>query len=111
MSDQEQDEEALIKQSLLDKSRDLERLGETILRAAEGRRPLPSSLGELLKQVADLAAESEEAVNEHVERAFAKETLDAVATALGAVRGAIDSIVVYQALEGTEYSTRTVAND
>lgn len=111
MSEQHQDDESLTKQSLLDKSKEVERLAESIYRAAEGRRPLPHALSESLKQIGELAAESEEAVAAHLDHAYAEETLEAVATALGAVRSAIDSLVVFQALEGSAYSTRTVAND
>jgi len=111
MSEQQQDEETLTKQSLLDKAKEVERLAESIYRAAEGRRPLPHSLSDSLKQIAELAAESEEAIASHLDHAYAEATLEAVATALTAVRSGIDSLVVFQALEGSSYETRTVAND
>jgi len=97
--------------ALIDKSADLERLADTILRAAEGRRPMPTPQGDVLKQIADLTAECEEALAEVAEDGSSKGTLASLATALGAIRGGLDSLVVYQALEGTTYETRTVAND
>jgi hypothetical protein len=96
---------------LLDQAKEVERLGETVFRAAEGRRDLPTPLGETLKQIADLAGACEEIVADNAAEGFDKETLEALATALAAIRGGIDGIVVYQALEGTTYSTTTVAND
>lgn len=95
---------------LLDQAKEVERLGETVFRAAEGRRDLPTPLGETLKQIADLAGACEEIVD-NAANGFDKETLGALAAALAAIRGGIDSIVVYQALDGTTYSTTTVAND
>jgi hypothetical protein len=111
MSEQHDDDEKQTKQALLDKSKELERLAETIYRAAEGRRPLPNSLGEALKQIGDLAAESEEAITAHLDDAKVGDALEAVATALSALRSALDSLVVYYVLEGQSYETRTVAND
>jgi len=96
---------------LVEQANEIAKLGETIFRAAEGRRDLPAPLGETLKQIADLAGVCEELVADHTTVGLAKETLEALATALGAIRGGIDSLVVYQALEGTSYETRTVAND
>lgn len=110
MSEQH-DDETLAKQALLEKSTELERLAETIYRAAEGRRPLPKPLAEALKEIGDLAAESEEAITAYLDDAKVGDALEAVATALSAVRTAIDSLAVYQALEGSSYETRTVAND
>ncbi len=111
MSEQHDEDEKLTRQALLDKSKELERLAETIYRAAEGRRPLPGSLGEALKQIGDLAAESEEAIAAHLDDANVGAALTAVATALSALRSALDSLVVFHALEGQAYETRTVAND
>jgi len=106
-----QDDEALAKQALIDKAAELERLAETIYRAAEGRRPLPKALGDALKQIGDLASDSEEALAGYLDKAKAGDALEAAATALSAVRTAIDSLAVFQALEGSSYETRTVAND
>ncbi|HYP58758.1 MAG TPA: hypothetical protein VEQ35_10830 [Beijerinckia sp.] len=105
MSEQE------IKQSLLDQTKEIERLGDTILRAAEGRRPIPTPLGEALKKIGDLTAECGEAISDHLDQALTNETLEAVVSALGAVHAGLDSLVVFQALEGSSYSTTTVAND
>jgi hypothetical protein len=104
---QAQDEVA----ELVEHANEVAKLGETIFRAAEGRRDLPVPLGESLKQIADLAGVCEELVADHATEGLSKATLEALATALGAIRGGIDSIVVFQALEGTTYETRTVAND
>lgn len=89
----------------------VERLGETIFRAAEGRRDLPTPLGETLKQIADLAGACEEVLVDRPAEGLAEATVEALATALAAIRAGIDSVVVFQALEGTSYETRTVAND
>lgn len=97
--------------SLLDDSAEIERLAETIVRAAEGRRPLPTPLKDCLKKIGELATLCEEVIADHGDPALAKTTSSALTTALGAVRTGIDSLVVYQALEGTTYSTTTVAND
>lgn len=96
---------------LVEQAKEIEKLGETVFRAAEGRRDLPTPFGETLKQIADLAGACEEIVADHAVEGLAKETVEALATALAAIRGGIDSLVVYQALEGTTYSTTTVAND
>lgn len=105
------EQEAQTKEALLDKSVKLEKLADTILRAAEGRRPMPVPQGEALKQIADLTSECEEALDGVIDDRFSKETLASLATALDAIRGGIDSLVVFQALENTSYETRTVAND
>jgi hypothetical protein len=105
------EQEAKAKDALLEKSEKLEKLADTILRAAEGRRPLPVPQGDALKQIADLTSECEEALDGVIDDSFSKETLEVLATALGAIRGGIDSLVVFQALDGTSYETRTVAND
>jgi hypothetical protein len=89
----------------------VEKLGETIFRAAEGRRDLPAPLGEALKQIADLAGTCEEILADHPAEGIAAEASDALATALAAIRAGLDGLVVFQALEGTTYETRTVAND
>jgi hypothetical protein len=96
---------------LVAQAKEIERLGDTVLRAAEGRRDLPAPLGEALKQIADLAGACEEIVADSPAEGLGQAALEALATALGAIRGGIDSLVVFQALEGTSYETRTVAND
>jgi hypothetical protein len=96
---------------LLSLAKDVEKLGETILRAAEGRRELPAPLGETLKQIADLAVACEEFVTEPSTDSFSQASRDTLATALAAIRSGIDGLVVFQALQGTTYSTTTVAND
>lgn len=104
----EQDE---VTTSLLDEARAIEKIAEINVRAAEGRRPLPTPLKDCLKKIADLTAICEEAIADHGDAGLAKDTLAALATALGAIHSGIDSLIVYQALEGTTYSTTTVAND
>jgi hypothetical protein len=96
---------------LLAQANEVERLGETVFRAAEGRRDLPTPLCETLKQIADLAGACEEIVADRPAGGLAEDILEALGAALAAIRGGIDSVVVYQALEGTTYETRTVAND
>jgi hypothetical protein len=107
----EQNHEELTKQTLLGKAEELERLGDVILRAAEGRRPLPTPLKDSLRKIADLTVDCEDAITEHLDEALTKEALTAVVAALNAIHGSIDSLIVYQALEGSSYSTTTVAND
>ncbi len=89
----------------------VEKLGDTIFRAAEGRRDLPMPLGETLKQIADLAGACEETLADRPSEGLAGATAEALTAALGAIRAGLDSVVVFQALEGTSYETRTVAND
>jgi hypothetical protein len=96
---------------LLAQAKEVEKLGETVFRAAEGRRELPTPIGETLKQIADLAGSCEEILADRPADGLGEAALEALATALVAIRGGIDSVVVYQALEGTTYETRTVAND
>lgn len=98
-------------EELIEQAGEIQRLGDTIFRAAEGRRSLPTPLGETLKKIADLAGACEEIVQDRSSEGLAEETLAALATALASIRGAIDGVVVFQALEGTSYSTTTVAND
>jgi delta 1-pyrroline-5-carboxylate dehydrogenase len=92
---------------LVGMSAQLEKLADTILRAAEGRRPLPMPQGDILKQLAELATECEEMLDGEI----SKEASKSLAAALSAIRSGLDSLVVYAALEGTSYETRTVAND
>ena len=106
MSDQDE-----LTKSLLDDSKEIEKIAEITVRAAEGRRPLPTPMKDCLKKIAELTAACEEAIADHGEPGLAKETLAALTTALGAIHCGIDSLIVYQALEGTTYSTTTVAND
>lgn len=97
--------------ALAEQAREIEKLGDIILRAAEGRRDLPAPLAETLKQIADLAGTCEEVVADRPAAGLDEKILDALGGALTAIRSAIDGLVVYQALEGTTYETRTVAND
>jgi hypothetical protein len=92
---------------LVGKAAQLEKLADTILRTAEGRRPLPMPQTEVLKQIADLASECEEILDGEISQDAAR----TLTMALGAIRSGLDSLVVYTALEGTSYETRTVAND
>jgi hypothetical protein len=100
-----------VTKSLLADSAEIERLAENTVRAAEGRRPLPTPLKDYLTRIGELTTLCEEAIADHAEPALGKETSAALATALGAIRIGIDSLVVYHALQGTTYSTTTVAND
>jgi hypothetical protein len=97
--------------TLVAQAQEVEKLGDTIFRAAEGRRELPKPLGEALKQIADLAGACEEIVADAPAEGLSGGALAALTTALAAVRGALDGTVVFHALEGTTYETRTVAND
>ncbi len=110
MSEQEnRDEET--KTALVAKSEQIERMGDNIVRAAEGRRPMPISLGDCLKNLADLTTTCEEALADHLEAPLAKDSFVALAAALSALHMGIDSLIVFQALEGAAYHTITVAND
>ena len=110
MSEQQtRDEE--IKNELVAKSDEIEKMSDIIVRAAEGRRPMPTSLGDSLKTIADLTGSCEEALAEHLEAPLAKDTLSALADAIRAIHNAVDSLIVFQALEGAAYNTITVAND
>ena len=110
MSEQQtRDEE--IKSELVAKSNDLDKMSDIIVRAAEGRRPMPTSLDESLKSIADLTGSCEEALAEHLEAPLAKDTLSALADAVRAIHNGIDSLIVFQALDGAAYNTITVAND
>ncbi|ACB93682.1 hypothetical protein [Beijerinckia indica] len=106
-----EDREALVKQALADQTRNLERLSDTIVRAAEGRRDLPASLEEVIKQIATLTTECGEAVEEHLDDGLSEDTFELLQGALEAIRGGLDSLLVFKALEGSSYETRTVAND
>jgi ethanolamine ammonia-lyase large subunit len=103
--------DADLTKDLLDKAKAIEKVSETIIRAAEGRRPLPTSLTDSLKQIGELTGECEELLTDYLDQPSAKETLAAVLSALNAIHGGIDSLIVFQALEGSSYSTITVAND
>ncbi|MHB8886385.1 MAG: hypothetical protein ACYC5H_15160 [Methylovirgula sp.] len=110
MSEQQtRDEE--IKSELVAKSGELEKMSDFIVRAAEGRRPMPTSLGDSLKNIADLTGSCEEALAEHLDAPLAGDTLSALADAIKAIHNGIDSLIVFQALDGAAYNTITVAND
>lgn len=96
---------------LSEKAREVEKMGDVIVRAAEGRRPMPMSLSDSLKSIAELTALCEEALSEHMDGNLSKEGLDSLASALNAVHMGIDSLTVFQALDGQSYNTITVAND
>ena len=103
--------EDLTKQSLLSLTQEIEKMSDTIVRAAEGRRPMPTTSSEALKKVGDLTTECEEALAEYLDGTLSKETLETVVAALSAIHAGIDSLIVFSALEGSAYSTTTVAND
>jgi len=90
---------------------ELEKLNDNIIRAAEGRRELPVPLGETLKKVAELLGECEDAIKDHIESPLPKESLDLVLGGLDVVHESLDSLTVFNALEGTVFNTETVAND
>jgi hypothetical protein len=105
MSDQETISE------LSEKAKEVEKMGDTIVRAAEGRRPMPIALGDSLKNLAELTSLCEDALGEHIDGSLGKEALNSVVTALNAIHSGIDSLTVFQALDGAAYNTITVAND
>lgn len=105
MSDQETTNE------LSEKAKEVEKMGDTIVRAAEGRRPMPVSLSDSLKSIAELTALCEEALGEHLDGNLDKDALSSVVVALGAVHTGIASLSIFQALDGAAYNTITVAND
>ncbi len=96
---------------LSEKAKEIEKLGDTIVRAAEGRRPMPVSLTDSLKSIAALTALCEDALSEQLDGTADKEVLGSIAAALNAVHVGIDSLTIFQALEGQAYNTITVAND
>jgi hypothetical protein len=96
---------------LSEKAQEIERMSETIVRAAEGRRPMPISVADTLKNIAALTALCEEALTEQLDGSPDKATLGSLAAALSAVHTGIDSLTIFQALEGAAYNTITVAND
>lgn len=98
-------------QELSDKAKEIEKMSDTIVRAAEGRRPMPIPLADSLRSIAALTALCEEALGDQIDGVFDKAALEAVAAALGAVHAGIDSLTIFQALEGQAYNTLTVAND
>lgn len=98
-------------QELHDKAKEIEKLGDTIVRAAEGRRPMPVSLSDALKSIAELTALCEDALTDQIDGTPDKAALKSLAAALNAVHLGIDSLTVFQALEGQAYNTMTVAND
>ncbi|WP_034997996.1 hypothetical protein [Beijerinckia mobilis] len=106
-----EEREAEITKALQEQTRNLERLSDTIVRAAEGRRDLPAALEEVVKQIGALTTECSEAIEEHLDKNLSEEALGYVRDALEAIRSGLDSIVVFKSLEGAAYDTRTVAND
>ncbi len=90
---------------------ELEKLNDNIIRAAEGRRDLPMPLGDTLKKIAELLGECEDAIKEHVETPLSKGSIDLVIEALDVAHESVDSLIVFDALEGTVFNTETVAND
>jgi len=99
------------KQSVLAKKLELEKLNDNIIRAAEGRRDLPVPLGDTLKKISELLGECEDAFKDHLESPLPKESLDMIVGAMDVVHEGIDSLIVFDALEGTVFNTETVAND
>jgi hypothetical protein len=98
-------------QDLSEKAKEIEKMGDVIVRAAEGRRPMPLSLTDSLKSIAELTTLCEEALGEHLDGNLDKDGLNALAAALSALHTGIDSLTVFQALDGAAYNTITVAND
>lgn len=103
--------EAELTKDLIEKTREIERMSDTIVRAAEGRRDIPTPFEEALKNIGALTGECEEVLAELLDQSPAKEALESVITALNAVHSGVDSLVIFKALEGSSYETRTVAND
>ncbi len=90
---------------------ELEKLNDNIIRAAEGRRDLPVPLGDTLKKISELLGECEDAIKEHIETPLSKVSVDLVIEALDVAHESVDSLIVFDALEGTVFNTETVAND
>jgi hypothetical protein len=103
--------DAELTKDLIEKTREIERMSDTIVRAAEGRRELPTPFEEALKNIGALTGECEEVLAELLDQSPAKEILEKVVSALNAVHSGVDSLVIFKALEGSTYETRTVAND
>ncbi len=90
---------------------DLEKLNDNIIRAAEGRREMPLPLGETLKKISELIGECEDAIKDHIASPLSSASLDLVMSALDVAHESVDSLIVFNALEGTVFNTETVAND
>jgi hypothetical protein len=99
------------KQSIQSMKTELEKLNDNIIRAAEGRRELPLPLGDTLKKIAELLGECEDAIKEHIESPLPQASIAMVIDAFDVVHESIDSLTVFDALEGTVFNTETVAND
>jgi hypothetical protein len=99
------------KQSIQSMKTELEKLNDNIIRAAEGRRELPLPLGDTLKKIAELLGECEDAIKEHIESPLPGASIELILGGFDVVHESIDSLTVFDALEGTVFNTETVAND
>ncbi len=99
------------KQAITSMKAELEKLNDNIIRSAEGRRDMPIPLGDTLKKISELLGECEDAFKEHIASPLSAESLELVVSALDVVHEGIDSLVVFDALEGTVFDTETIAND
>lgn len=99
------------KASFVSKSEELAKLSDNTIRAAEGRRDLPIPLGDFLKKLSEFLGDCEDAIKDHLESPMPAASLEVVMDGFNAVHEGIDSLIVFKALEGTVFSTETVAND
>ncbi|WP_020175494.1 hypothetical protein [Methyloferula stellata] len=97
--------------SILSLKTELEKLNDNIIRAAEGRRELPVPLGETLKKISELLGECEDAIKEHIATPLSPASMELVINSLDVAHESVDSLIVFDALEGTVFNTETVAND
>jgi hypothetical protein len=99
------------KQALTTMKTELEKLNDNIIRSAEGRREMPVPLGDTLKKISELLGECEDAIKDHIASPLPADQIELVLSAFDVVHEGIDSLIVFDALEGTVFDTETVAND
>jgi len=95
---------------LLEKTEELKKLADSTVRAADGRRDLPIAWGDYLKKVSEMLGECRDAFEEHFGATLPPD-VELIMAAVDAAHEGVDALYVFDALEGTVFSTETVAND
>jgi len=95
---------------LLAKAEELRKLADTTVRAADGRRDLPLPWGEYFKKVSEMLGECRDAFEDYFGTPLPA-PVETIMSAMDAAHEGIDALIVFDALEGTVFSTETVAND
>jgi len=106
MSELDEETKAL----LLAKAEELRKLADTTIRAADGRRDLPIEKGEYYKKVSELLGECRDAFEDYFGSPLPA-AIEIIMAAMDAAHEGVDALIVFNALEGTVFSTETVAND